>query len=252
MITSFPKTARAALLMAGVAVTAMMTSPASAQEASFSESQKEEIETVIQDYLMENPEIIADAMNELRAKQEREMQQQAKAKLEEYKDFFQTADVPVAGNPDGDVTVVEFFDYNCGYCKKALPDVQALLEADDNVRVVLMDMPILGPTSLTASKYALAAKKQGKYFEYHTALMEFQGAKDEAALKKIAADIGLDVEKLAEDAQDPAIQDTINENISIAQEIGVRGTPGFIVGDELYRGYIGEDALIQSVKDQRS
>ena len=251
MITSFPKSARTALLLAGVAVTALITSgAASAQDESFNASQKEEIESVIQNYLMENPEIIADAMNELRAKQEREMQDQAKAKLEEYKDFFQTAEVPVAGNPEGDVTVVEFFDYNCGYCKKALPDVQALLEQDENVRVVLMDMPILGPSSLTASKFALAAKKQDKYFEYHTALMEFQGSKDEAALKKLATDIGLDAEKLAEDAQDPAIADMINENISIAQEIGIRGTPGFIVGDELYRGYIGEDALIQSVKDQ--
>lgn len=251
MITSFPMTARKALLLTGVAVTALIASPASAQDAGFNAGQKDEIKAVIQDYLMENPQIIADAMNELRAKQEREMQEQAKAKLDEYKDFFQSADVPVVGNPDGDVTVVEFFDYNCGYCKKALPDVQALLEADDNVRIVLMDMPILGPSSLTVSKYALAAKKQDKYFEYHTALMEFQGSKDEAALKKIAEDIGLDAEKLAEDAQDPAIQDMINENVSIAQEIGIRGTPGFIVGDELYRGYIGEAALIQSVKDQR-
>lgn len=251
MMTSFSASARTALLLAGVAVTALMAAPASAQDASFNESQKAEIESVIQNYLMENPEIIADAMNALREKQEREMQEQAKAKLSEYKDFFQSAEVPVVGNPEGDVTVVEFFDYNCGYCKKALPDIQALLKADDNVRIVLMDMPILGPSSLTASKFALAAKKQDKYFEYHTALMEFQGAKDEASLKKIATDIGLDAEKLAEDAQSPEIQDMINESVSIAQEIGIRGTPGFIVGDELYRGYIGEEALIQSVKDQR-
>lgn len=118
MITSFPMTARKALLLTGVAVTALIASPASAQDAGFNAGQKDEIKAVIQDYLMENPQIIADAMNELRAKQEREMQEQAKAKLDEYKDFFQSADVPVVGNPDGDVTVVEFFDYNCGYCKK--------------------------------------------------------------------------------------------------------------------------------------
>ena len=251
MMTSFPASARKALLLAGVSVTALIASPVSAQDAGFNESQKDEIKAVIQSYLMENPEVIADAMNELRAKQEREMQEQAQAKLDEYKDFFQSAEVPVIGNPEGDVTVVEFFDYNCGYCKKALPDVQALLAEDDNVRIVLMDMPILGPSSLTASKFALAAKKQDKYFEYHTALMEFQGSKDEASLKKIATDIGLDAEKLAEDAQSPEIQDMINENVSIAQDIGIRGTPGFIVGDELYRGYIGEEALIQSVKGQR-
>jgi len=251
MTTSFSASARTALLLAGVAVTALMAAPASAQDASFNDSQKAEIESVIKSYLMENPEIIADAMNELRVKQEREMQEQAKAKLSEYNDFFQSAELPVVGNPEGDVTVVEFFDYNCGYCKKALPDIQALLEADDNVRIVLMDMPILGPSSLTASKFALAAKKQDKYFEYHTALMEFQGSKDEASLKKIATDIGLDAEKLAQDAESPEIQDMINENVTIAQEIGVRGTPGFIVGDELYRGYIGEEALIKSVQDQR-
>lgn len=252
MIPSLPKTARNTLLLAGIAFSALMTSHASAQEAGLTDAQKEDIKAVIQSYLMENPEIIAEAMEELRNKQEREMQAEAQAKMAEYKDFFQTADMPVVGNPDGDITVVEFFDYNCGYCKRAFSDVQALLEEDDNVRIVLMEMPILGPTSLTAAQYALAARKQDKYFEYHTALMEFQGTKDEASLKKIGADLGLDTDKLAADAQSSEIQAIINESVTVAREIGIRGTPGFIVGDEIFRGYIGEEALIRSVKDQRS
>ena len=251
MTTSFTGTTRKALLLAGIALSTVISSASFAQEAAFSAAQKDEIKTVIKDYLMENPEIIAEAMNELQAKQQREMEAQAAAKLVEYKDFFKTADLPYAGNKDGDVTVIEFFDYNCGYCKKAFSDVQALLNTDDNVKVIFMEMPILSQQSMTAAKYALAAHKQGKYFEFHKALMEYQGSKDKATLKRLATEVGLDADQLEKDAQDPALKDTITENVSIAQDIGIRGTPGFIVGDQLFRGYIGEEALIGSVKAQR-
>lgn len=251
MKTSIAKISFKTLLLTGLAVGSLAISNANAETKSFTDAQKTEIETIMKDYLMENPEIITEAMMALRAKQEMEAQEQAKAKIAEYQDDFQSDAFPFTGNKDGDVIVVEFFDYNCGYCKKALPDVQALVKADKNAKVVFMEMPILGPTSLTAAKWALAAHEQGKYFEFHAALMEHVGGKEEKDLMEIAKLVGLDVEQMKTDAASDTVQNKINESMKIAQDIGIQGTPAFIVGDKLYRGYIGEDALIQSVKDVR-
>lgn len=239
------------LLLAGLSVGALAISSAKAEDGKFSDAQKQEIQKIMKEYLMENPEMITEAMNGLREKQERMAEEQAKEMIAKYEADFRSGKFPYAGNKDGDVIVVEFYDYNCGYCKKALPDVQALLKEDDNVMVVFMDMPILGPTSLTAAKWAMAAQNQGKYFEYHTELMSFQGNKDEAALTKLAEKIGLDVEKMKVDAESKEVQDRINETVTVGREIGVQGTPAFIVGDQFFRGYIGEEALIASVKEER-
>lgn len=252
MKTSFSKISLKALLLSGLAIGAIAVTNAKAETKNFNDAQKTEIETIMKDYLMANPEIITEAMMALREKQEMQAQEQAKAKIGEYSSEFKSDAFPFAGNKDGDVVVVEFFDYNCGYCKKALPDVQALVEQDKNVKVVFMEMPILGPTSLTAAKWALAAHEQGKYFEYHAALMEHLGGKEESDLAEIAGVIGLDVEKMKQDANSDKVQNKINQSMKIAQDIGIQGTPAFIVGEQLFRGYIGEEALIQSVKDSRS
>jgi protein-disulfide isomerase len=218
---------------------------------SFSETQRGEIQQIFRDYLMENPEMISEAMIALREKQEREMEEMTQNKLKEYAEFFQSDDVPFVGKKDGDVTVVEFFDYNCGYCKRAFEDVQALIERDKNVRVVFIEMPILGPTSFTAAQWAMAAHKQGKYFEFHQALMEHQGGKDEAQMKVIAERLGLDVDKMAADAKSDAVQELLGKSIGVARDMGIQGTPAFIVGDQVFRGYIGTEALIESVKQAR-
>lgn len=251
MFNSFPSKTLKIMLLTGLSVGALAAANAKAEDGSFSDAQKEALGGIIKDYLMENPEIITDAMTELRMKQEREAEAKAKETITKYKDDFKSGKFPYTGNKDGDVVVVEFYDYNCGYCKKALPDVQALLKEDDNVMVVFMDMPILGPSSLVAAKWAIAAQKQDKYFEFHAALMEFRGNKDEASLTKIAEDLGLDVEKLKKDAESKEVQDQINESVAIAREVGVQGTPAFLVDDKFYRGYIGEAALLQSVKESR-
>lgn len=249
-------TAALGLTLTNFAIAQESAPEAAAAEAAasktFSEAQKTEIQAIFKDYLLENPELIAEAMTALRAKQEREMEEMAKAKLSENAGFFQSDALGSTGNPEGDVTVVEFLDYNCGYCKKAFEDVQGLLDTDKNVKIVFVEMPILGPTSLTAAQWALAAKEQGKYFEFHTALMEFQGNKDEAALTKIAQDLELDIEKMKADAAGDKVQDTINKSVEIARDMGIQGTPAFIVGDQIFRGYIGTDALIESVKEERS
>lgn len=146
---------------------------------------------------------------------------------------------------------MEFFDYNCGYCKRAIPDIQNVLKDDENVRFVFKEMPILGPSSRTAALWALAAHNQDKYFDYHVALMEFRGPKEEAQLEKLARDAGLDVEKMKQDIADGNIEEELNKVMSVASEIGVSGTPAFIVGETFIPGYIGEDGLKEAIKAER-
>lgn len=233
-----------------IASATMLGTPAKAQ--SFNDAQKGEIETIIQDYISENPEIIIEAFESFREKQERDRQQQMEASILKYQDFFSGEDAIVVGNPEGAITVVEFFDYNCGYCKRALPDVQAVLDSEEDVRVVLMEMPILGPPSLEAAKWAMAAKEQGQYFEYHQALMELRGAKNEENFVKIGEELGLDIEQLKSDAASQEIQEQINESVAIARDIGIGGTPAFIVGERLYPGYLGEEGLKSAIADARA
>lgn len=241
-------------LLAGTSALAIPA--AQAQDGSdLNATQKEAVRSIIKEYLMKEPEIVIEAMEAYQIKKKTEEAAQTAEKISEYETQFQGDDFPVAGNENGDVTIVEFFDYNCGYCKRAFPDVQAVLEEDDNVRIVFVEMPILGPTSLTASQWALASKNQDKYFEYHTALMNFRGEKTEENLANLAAEVGLDVDQMKKDAESPEVLNKITESRRIATDIGVQGTPAFIIGGEFYPGYIGEDAMkdsIQSVRDGQS
>ncbi len=246
MISTFKKTA-----LTCTALATMGAIPALAQDAEFSPAQKEAMGGVIKEYLMENPKVIFDAIEAYRNEQEEQAQKQAEEKIGDNIAALTDADAPSVGNPNGDVTVVEFFDYNCGYCKRALPDIQAAIKGDDNLRVVFKEMPILGPTSKTAAEWALAAHKQGKYFEYHIALMEHKGPKEEAQLAKLAKDSGLDVEQMKKDLDSGEIEKELNQVMEVAREIGVSGTPAFIVGKTFIPGYVGEDGLKQAIADER-
>ena len=156
------------------------------------------------------------------------------------------------GNPNGDVTVVEFFDYRCGYCKKVRDDIVALVAADSNVRVVFKEFPILGATSLEASKAAIASRKQGddKYWAFHQAMLGADSL-DSAAIYDIAAGQGIDVAKLKADMEAPEVTDVITKNHDLAEKIGVDGTPAFIIGDKLYPGALGVDELKSAVTEHR-
>ncbi len=217
----------------------------------FDAKQTQAIESIIQDYLLKNPKIVMDAAKAYQEQQETEQQAQMQTAIHDNIATLTSKDAPSIGPADADLTVVEFFDYNCGYCKRALPDIQAALKSDPKVRFVFKEMPILGPTSLTAAQWALAAQKQDKYFEFHQALMEFRGNKEEAELAKIAQNLGLDVEKMKQDAQSPEIQQLIKEDIDLAQKLGVSGTPAFIIGKTFYGGYLGEDGLLDAIKQER-
>lgn len=230
----------------------LTASPVLAQDSGFTAAQKAEIGKVIQDYIMENPKLVLDAVEKYRANQEEiEAQAMLVAIKEKASEIYNDPTSPATGNPKGDVTLVEFFDYNCGYCKVAFKDVQTLVAEDKNLKVVFKDIPILGETSLLASRYALAAGKQNKYWEYHTALMSHQGAVNEGVLTKVAETVKLDVKKLKADADSAEVRAKIEKNLELARALGITGTPAFIVADKALRGHYGVDALRKAISEGR-
>ena len=213
---------------------------------------KEALGDHIRSYLIDNPDVVVAALAEFERIEKEKEQEAFKDKLSDYKATIDETNFPtVAGNPDGDVTVIEFFDYNCGYCKRGFNEVQTLIEADPNVKIVFQEYPILGPSSLLAGQYALAATQQDKYFEFHAALMNHSGSKSEAILTKIAEDLGLDVAKLKEDAASEAVQEELDRLAAVARDFGIRGTPAFIVGDYLAPGYMSAEQMEQIIANAR-
>lgn len=224
-----------------------------AARAEMTAEQKKEVEAIVHDYILEHGELLIESVNKYQAKQEAETNKQAGEKAKTLLEKLKSEkNMAYAGNPDGTITMVEFFDFNCGYCKKAFEEVQKVIKDEKDVKIVFYDMPILGPDSLESSKWALAAKKQDKYFAFHTALMNHQGAKDEATLKKLAEDAGLDVEKVMKDKADPSIEEEIQTHIKTAQDLGIQGTPGFLINEQIFRGYIPYDVIQKTLADERA
>lgn len=216
-----------------------------------SDVQKSEVRQVIKDYLRENPDMIVESLRAAQEKQQRDSLAAAQKKIGEYKDAMTAPGLPGAGNPNGDVTVVEFFDYNCGYCKKAVEDIKEILNTDKNVRFVFFEMPILSPTSTLAAQWALAAHMQGKYFEFHTALMEHRGGIDEATLEDFAKQIGLDVVRMKQDAASQKIASEIENGKKMGMGMGISGTPGFIINGQPFPGYLGPEGMKSAIRETR-
>ena len=210
------------------------------------------IEEVVRDYLLKNPEVIEEAIGVLRAKRQEEERKRAEAAIAENGEALHGHPMsPVSGNAQGDVTVVEFFDYRCGFCKRALPAMEALLKEDANVRVVWKEFPILGPVSVFAARAAMAADRQGKYYPFHLALMK-EPELSEGKVLEIAVGAGLDLERLRRDMEDPAIQAYLDETHALAQEIGISGTPAFVVGGTLVPGAVDAARLKELVAAARA
>lgn len=212
---------------------------------------EKELQDFIGDYLINNPSVIIDALSAYETQQESKQLAGFKDQLAKHDDYIYNNDIsPSIGSETADVTIVEFFDYNCGYCKRAMEDVRKILKEDDNVRVIFKELPILSDSSRSAAHYALAAAKQSNelYFEYHIALMEFKGPKNEKNLEKIAKKVGLDVKKLKEDANTPEIRMALINNLNMSKDLGVRGTPAFIIGESFAPGYIGYDNMKKAVE----
>jgi protein-disulfide isomerase len=211
--------------------------PVQGKAGSFSPAQKTEIEQLIKSYLLANPEVMMEVQQALESKMEKiQAEKMASALKENSADIFRAPTAPVAGNPKGDVTVVEFFDYNCGYFKKAFIDLAAAAEKDKNLKLVLKEFPILSKGSEEAARVALAAKAQGKYWEFHRAMLETPGQANEASALKAAEKIGLNVAKLKTDMVGAEVKAEIERTRALAQKLGIQGTPHFLVGDKAIGG----------------
>lgn len=193
----------------------------------------------VRQYLLENPAVlleVAERLDETRATEE--VDEIASLIAENREELLTAPASPILGNPNGDVTVVEFFDYNCPYCRSAAPVLAEAMQADPQVRVVMKEFPILGAGSTFAAKAALAANAQGKYDDLHRALMAYKGAIDESSTLEIAASLGLDVERLKRDMEAPSVSTEIQRNVRLAGDLRINGTPSFVIGREVARGYI--------------
>jgi protein-disulfide isomerase len=211
----------------------------------------EQVKKLALEAILENPQIIMDAVAILRQREEAaEKNAQAQGLSDNQDLLVNDANAPVLGNPDGDVTIVEFFDYNCGYCKRAVPALQAVLENDPNIRVVFREFPILSEGSVVASRAALASRKQGKYEEFHWALMGARGL-DENSVLQLAAQIGLDVEQLQADMQAPEIDEHIATSRELADALKFTGTPAFVIGDNAVPGFIPQEAIEGLIAETR-
>jgi protein-disulfide isomerase len=216
--------------------TASKASDAPAPNA-FTPAQRKELETIIKDVLLNNPEIMLEVQNALESKMDKiQAERMAVAIKENATELYRPAGSPIVGNVKGDVPVIEFFDYNCGYCKKALSEVTQLMDKDKKVRIIMKEFPILSKGSEEASRVALAAKMQGKYWEFHRAMLESQGQANEAASLRIAEKLGLDMARLKKDMASPEVKKEIDDTRQLATKMGIQGTPHFIVGDRIIAG----------------
>jgi protein-disulfide isomerase len=241
-----------ALLSFGLLSFAGLTPAAAQDKGTLSNAQKEEIRQLVREYIIGNPEIIAEAAEALQAKEDKTKQaKQAVVVKARNQELYNPSEGTVIGNPKGDVTIVEFFDYNCGYCKSMFQAIVEVLNEDKKIRLVLKEFPILGPSSVTAAKAALAARKQNKYGDLHLALLGHKGGLNDGAIMEIAKTAGLDVKKLQEDMKDPEINAIIAKNRDLAGALEINGTPALFVGDEFVPGAVDKNHLREVIAAQR-
>ncbi|MBS0518858.1 MAG: DsbA family protein [Proteobacteria bacterium] len=242
------------LIAAGALVAGRLTAPvpAAGPAATAGTADNDQFGKRVRDYLLANPEVLIDAMKELERKQDSERDTQAQKAIDERgRDLTSDPDSPVSGNPNGDVTIVEFSDYQCPYCKRTYPVMKSVVAADGKVKVVYKDLPILGEASRIAALAALASRNQNKHEAFHNALMEFSGKLDRDQILALAASVGIDVDRLQKDMEDPKLLTIIERNKDLAAALGVRGTPAFVIGKQFVPGAIDADTLKQLIAEAR-
>ncbi len=231
--------------------------PASAQEQSrpggFAAAQIEGIEQIVRDYLLAHPEVMIQSLTEYQQRQKvAEKQRQQESVVASLPALTQDPDAPVLGNPDGDVVIVEFFDYKCPYCKRVAGTLKDVVAADGNIRLIMKEFPILGPQSIKAARAALAVARQGKYEAFHWALMVEPGDMTDPHIRKVARGVGVDVDRMMTDMEAPEIQAMIKRNNDLAQTLRISGTPAFVIGDTLVPGAIDRKALEKLIAQARA
>lgn len=218
------------LLFAGIAAPSVAAKPLTPE-------QKQAVEQVIHDYLLAHPDFMIDVLRKAEAELDEQKSAGRQQAIKAHRDqLLHDPRSPVGGNPNGDVTIVEFFDYRCPYCKQMEPSLEALLKEDGKIRIVYKEFPVLGPESVYASHIALAAQQQGKYAAFHDAMMATKGKVTEEVILDVAARAGLDLAKAKAEMNAPQIEALIRSNYALADALDIQGTPAFIIGDQLVPG----------------
>lgn len=236
-------------LIFGLLIATGLAGPANAQ---IEAKDKAAIEEIVRQYILKNPEIISEAI-ELLQERERLAQEQAQrhALAMSARLLYENPMTPEYGNPKGDAVVVEFFDYQCGFCKRVFPDFMKVVEADKNLRVIWKELPILGPVSRFAARAAMASDRQGKYFEYHVALMSLRGRLTEKRVMETAKKVGLDMNRLIKDMAAPQIDRYLDQTLQLAEALGINGTPAFLIGNRIVPGAISADQMREIIAESR-
>src|SRR3954470_9299237 len=231
---------------------ALCSAPAIASAQGFSDTQRGEIEKIVRDYLLSHPEVLEEVSAELSKRQAAaETVKHEAAVTKNAQAIFSSPRGVTVGNKDGDVTFVEFFDYNCGYCKRAMTDMLELMKSDSKLKVVLKEFPVLGPGSVEAAQVAVAVRMQDpsgkKYLDFHQKLLGGRGQADKARAMAAAKDAGVDIAKLEKDLTSPEIRATLEENYKLAEAMGMNGTPSYVIGKQVVVGAVGVDALREKI-----
>ena len=242
--------------LAPLALLGLLAAPAHALDLNaMTDAEREAFRAEVRSYLLDNPEVIMEAVNVLEQRKAEAQEQSDVNLVRDNSDaIFNDGYSWVGGNPEGDVTVVEFLDYRCGYCRKAFEEVKQLVESDGNIRFVVKELPILGQPSLDSSRFAVATRQVAGYEAYaliHDALMEYKGATDEVALSRLAEGLGLDPAPIVAHLDDPAVDAEIRKTHDLANTLKINGTPTFVFGEQMIRGYVPLEAMTQIVSDQR-
>ncbi len=228
-----------------------------AQSQSFNAEQRREIERIVKDYLLKNPELMQEVLAELDKRQALAEAEKHRAAVKQHSEaIFNSPRQVTIGNAQGDVTVVEFFDYNCGYCKRAMVDMLDLLKGDGKVKFVLKEFPVLGEASVQAAQVAAAVRMQDKtggkkYLEFHQKLLTGRGPADKARALAAAKEVGLDVARIERDMASDEVKATLEESFKIAEALGLNGTPSYVVGNDVLIGAVGLNALKEKVNGAR-
>ena len=237
--------------IAAFAALFLLGRPAGALAQAFTEQQKSEIHTIIREYLIAHPEVLDEAQAELTRRQTAAEEEKHRVAVQKNAEvIFNSPRGVQVGNAGGDVEFVEFFDYNCGYCKRAMGDMLSLMQKDPKLKVTLKEFPVLGPGSVEAAQVAIAVRMQDpkKYLDFHQKLLGGRGEKDKARAMAAAKDAGLDMARLEKDMKSPEVKATLEENFKVAEDMGLNGTPSYVIGDNVVVGAVGLESLEEKIK----
>jgi protein-disulfide isomerase len=244
------------LLAPALFALALVAAPQAASAQSFSDAQRGDIQKIIREYLIANPEVLEEAMNELSKRQAAAETAKHEASITKNAQvIFNSPRGVTLGNKDGDVTFVEFFDYNCGYCKRAMVDMLELMKSDPKLKVVLKEFPVLSQGSVEAAQVGVAVRMQDptgkKYLDFHQKLLNGRGSADKARAMAAAKEAGLDMTKLEKDFGGDEVRATLEENLKLAESMGMNGTPSYVIGKQIVIGAVGLENLREKISTAR-